>query len=209
MQQNKIKYSILLVVFAVLGTGAISRAQDTLRIKTDSVPATRHSPAKAAFLSAVLPGLGQIYNGKGLYFRLPVLYAGIATESYFIYYLNKQFNSYHNVYLNLSNYTKSLNGATPDPKVEDYILAEIGYSGHRGITVLNLKDANDFYRHYRDLNILFMAGIYLLNIIDATVQAYFFEYDISDDLSLKVQPTILNTLTSKGMVGLKMTFNLH
>lgn len=188
------------------------KGQDTIKIKTDSISVHKHSPAKAALLSAALPGLGQIYNGKGVFYRLPILYAGIAVESYFIFTLNKSYNTYHNIYVNYNNYLQSLGGADPDTKKENSILSDIGgfKSYYTTPSVLNaLKDNTNFYRHYRDLNIILMAGIYFLNIVDATVQAYFFDYDISDNLSLKAEPTIINTLTCKDVVGLKLTFNLH
>ena len=209
MQIIKYTFNIIFVIFLFLCVEPLSKAQDTLQIKSDTVPLRKHSPAKAAFLSAALPGLGQIYNGKGISYRLPILYAGIAVETYFIFTLNKQYYSYHNVYVNYTNYIKNLNGASPNTKQLDNILADVGFKSTSYNIPGNLKDANDFYRHWRDFNVIMMAGVYLLNIVDATVQAYFFEYDISDDLSLRVRPTIMNTLTNKGVVGLKLTFNLH
>jgi hypothetical protein len=191
----------------------------------------KHSPAKAAFLSAVVPGLGQIYNGKGLFWKLPILYAGIAVETYVISYMNNNYQMNHSAYVNYSNYIKNLNG---NPNLYssavavkllsqvvhsgEFLLHDVqtstlygGYSNFGSTSIISdLKSANDFYKQYLDLNVIIMAGIYFLNIIEATVTAYFFEYNMSDDLSLRISPTILNnSISNIGTFGVKLSFNLH
>ncbi|NJK85233.1 MAG: hypothetical protein HC906_03970 [Bacteroidales bacterium] len=67
-----------------------------------------------------------------------------------------------------------------------------------------IESAMNYYRRYRDYNVLFFSGIYILNIVDALVDAYMFEYDISDDLSLEVKPDYIPYEFSTGAVGMRL-----
>jgi hypothetical protein len=198
------------IIFFVLILACLrhSKAQDTVSIqKMDTLKAV-HSPAKAALMSAILPGLGQIYNKK--VWKVPVLYAGLAVNAYFLIYWSKLYRDYHQGYVNYQNYVGALGSSEiPDPVVVKQLLANVSevfvYSNVPGA----LKAGNTYYRRYRDLNIFIMGGIYLLNIIDATVDAYLFNYDISDKLTLRVDPVMINTVAYHSSVGIKLTFNLH
>ncbi|MCX6256509.1 MAG: DUF5683 domain-containing protein [Bacteroidia bacterium] len=138
--------------------------------KPDTSPVISHSPKKAALLSVVLPGLGQAYNKK--YWKIPVLYAGIGTLVYFIIDNNRQYLKYKNAYL-----AETSGNPNTDP-----------FGGRLDTT--ELLYYKDEFRRYRDLDIILAAGLYALNIIDANVDAHFFDYDISPDLSLKLEPTM-------------------
>jgi hypothetical protein len=174
-------------------------AQDTLRYDvTDSVVKIVHSPTRAAILSAVFPGMGQIYNKK--YWKLIILYGGMGTLGYFINHWDGKYNDYLNGYINFSKYKNR-------DAIKD--LKYINTSWSDAFIISQLKRAKDNYRRWRDLNFLFMFGVYVLNIVDATVDAYFFNYDISDDLSLKVRPAILNGIADKSTFGLKICFTLR
>lgn len=140
-----------------------------------------HSPTKAALLSAVTPGLGQVYNQK--YWKIPILYAGGA----FVYYLYDYYNNRYNEYTNA--YNSFINN-----KISEY----------NGITTEEgLKQAKDFYRRYRDLNTIILVGVYLVNIVDATVDAYLFNFDVSKDLSLR--PASLNGINNRRVPGVSLT----
>lgn len=133
-----------------------------------------HSPRRAAFYSAVLPGLGQIYNRQ--YWKLPLVYAAIGISTgVFIFNMDK-YTEFRNAYrarvANLNN--------------PDYIDPYPRYSGE------DLKYLRDAYRQYVDYSVLVFVAAYALQIVDATVFAHLRQFDISDDLSLRVAPTIIN-----------------
>lgn len=181
-------------------------AQDTITIKTDTVVEV-HSPSKAALMSAILPGLGQIYNKK--VWKVPVIYAGLSVNAYFLIRYATLFRNYRKGYVDYQNYIGSLAGDQPNSVVVAEMLADVEDVLKYSDVNAALKFYKDQSRRVRDLNILIMAGIYFINIIDATVDAYLFNYDIGENLSLKVEPTMINTAAYHSSVGLKLTFNLH
>ena len=138
----------------------------------DSIFIATHSPRKATMYSAVLPGLGQIYNRK--YWKVPVVYAGFATLAYFIDYNNEQYLRFKTAYL----YRIDGDETTVDEFAGRY-------------SDQALQSGKDTYRRWRDLNIIGVFGLYAFQIIDATVDAYLFDYDIGDDLSLRVAPSVI------------------
>ena len=188
---------------------------DSISEISDSVHVKKHSPARAAYLSAVFPGLGQIYNKKGIFYKLPLLYAGLATELYFVITLNQQYQLWHTAYVKF-NYYYTEYGNNITPYMFNSIMNPVGYNyddalnnGTLNITA-GLKSNNDYFHHWRDFNVLLLGAVYALNIIDASVEAYFFDYDISDNLSLQISPsTDGNKLALKDLIGIKLTFNLH
>ncbi len=135
-----------------------------------------HSPKAASLMSAVLPGLGQAYNRK--YWKIPIIYAGLAGLTYSVVENNKKFNRFREAYILRAD----LDSNTIDIYDAQLINGEEKYSEAQ------LQYFKELYRKRRDLSIIFTAALYLLNIIDATVDAHFFTYDISDDLSLNFQP---------------------
>ncbi|MBN2215379.1 MAG: hypothetical protein JW723_14160 [Bacteroidales bacterium] len=151
----------------------------------DSLTAGYHSPAKAVIMSAIVPGLGQIYNGR--IWKLPVLYGGEMAAIY-------SYHFYQVRYKKVLNILKEDIGTGQD-RYEVY---------GRQIAGTSMERARDFYRRYRDYSGLVIVGLYALNIIDAMVDAHFYEYDISDDLSLKIQPGILPSDFHSGGIGLNI-----
>jgi hypothetical protein len=123
-------------------------------------------PARASLYSALLPGLGQAYNGT--YWKIPIIYGGFITCGYFISFNNTQFLRY-----------KTL-----------YVQAAEGGSDQR-YSLETLKYFKDTYRRYRDYSILCGVAVYALNIIDANVFAHLQDFDISDDLSASFSPAIM------------------
>lgn len=123
------------------------------------------SPSKAAFYSAVLPGLGQAYNKK--YWKIPIIYAALGTGIYFYVDNNKNYNRYR------SAYKRRLAGFNDDE--------------FQGIVADNdaLIDAQEFYQRNRDLSLLLTVIAYVLNIVDANVDAHLLQFNVSDDLSLR------------------------
>ncbi len=149
--------------------------QDTLIIPI-------HSPRKASMYSAVLPGLGQIYNKK--YWKVPLIYIGFGIIIYAFKYDQSQYALYR------ASYIYSAAGDPNPPKGLKSL--KLGQQW----TTENLRSYADFFENYRDLSILCFAGLYVLNIIDATVDAYLFDYDVSQNLTLNLKPVIINTPNS-------------
>ncbi|MFI3314432.1 MAG: DUF5683 domain-containing protein [Rikenellaceae bacterium] len=157
-----------------------------------------HPTRKATILAALFPGAGQLYNEK--YWKLPVVYGGFATFAYILSYNSRGYQRYKLAYDLLTD-------------GDDSTVDEFG--GYYSET--QLQNTRNSFRRYRDLGIILVAGFYLLQIVDAHVDAYLARYDISNDLAMSVEPTIIGqstnsilnrttpTVTGYGM-GLKIKF---
>ena len=130
-------------------------------------------PARASMLSAIVPGLGQAYNGD--YWKIPIFYTGLGVCAYCWSSNQKQYDRYRNMYLQLQDET---------------------YTGN--LTEDNIKWYRDQYRRYRDYSIIATVLVYALNIIDANVFAHFSSFDISDDFTFNVEPALINTVAPMG-----------
>ena len=129
------------------------------------------TPSKAAFYSAVVPGLGQVYLGKA--WKVPLVYAAMGTSFYYYNLQNKQMNEYRTAY------KQRLNGIFNDRFLEKDI----------PISTEQLLIGMDFHKNYRDMAILFLAAAYMLNILEANVSAHLLQFNVNDDLS--VMPNII------------------
>lgn len=180
---------ILLFSFASLSNfaqqkGKIKRVppiSDTLKIPSDSLK--KHSPKKATLYSAVVPGLGQVYNRK--YWKVPIIYAGIATAGYFAVSENNDFIRYKNAYLLRQK------GETDEfsTQSEQWILSNMEIS-----------------RRNRDLMVIATAAVYVLNVVDAAVDAHLFYFDVSDDLSMQWQPVFYTTKGFSAGISFSLRF---
>lgn len=153
---------------------------------SDELPAEEvHSPRKAALYSAMLPGLGQAYNKK--YWKIPLVYGGFATIGYFIGWNNSNYKTSRNAYSDLTD---------NDPNTTSYLKLKYieYYNLENPSEVENLKKGlvrrQDYFRRNRDLLVILTAAFYGLNIIDASVDAHFFNWDISDDLTMNLKPSV-------------------
>ncbi len=165
-------------VFSQKKTDGILIAKDTLK-STDIDPLT---PAKAAFYSAILPGLGQAYNKK--YWKIPIAYIAIGVPMYYYLDSNKKYNQYRDAY------KRRLEGYTDD---------EFSFLDQD-----RLIAGQKFYQRNRDLSALFVVAFYVLNIVDANVDAALIQFNVNENLSLR--PDVYrNDVTLKANVGL--TFN--
>jgi hypothetical protein len=146
-----------------------------------------HSPKKATLYSAILPGLGQAYNKK--YWKIPLIYIGFGAIGYFIDWNNDYYQLNKRAYEHLTDD----NPATDDfMKIEAVKYYDLENPTHFENFKDGLEKRQDYYRRNRDLLIISFVGFYGLNIIDASVDAHLFNFDISDDLTLKWQPSMLN-----------------
>ncbi|NQY11637.1 MAG: hypothetical protein HRT71_19235 [Flavobacteriales bacterium] len=155
---------ILALSSSLIHNDLMAQAEDSTIVKKKR----EHSPKAAAIMSGVLPGLGQIYNKK--YLKPPIIYAGFGV---LIHFANVNNTDYQNYKL---AYSDRLAGITCDPNESDYC----------DDTIDQLRALKDQSRQLRDLDFILMAGLYILNIVDATVDAHLFDFDMSDDLSLKL-----------------------
>ena len=149
---------------------------------------------KATTLSTIFPGAGQIYNKS--YWRVPIVIGGLASTIYTIDWNNRGYQRFKTAYSLKVDYEKDPskypNGA-PDEFRGAY-------------TSSFLKNLKDSYRRNRDLCIILTAGVYLLNILDAHVDAHLQDYDISDDLSMNLEPYFdCTTIGSKPVYGVNMS----
>lgn len=151
-----------------------------------------HPTRKATILSAIFPGAGQVYNKS--YWKLPIIYGGLATFGYIVDYNNRGYQRYKKAYTDLTDGDESTVDIFNGRYSESY-----------------LQNTRDSYRRYRDLGIIMTCAFYLLNIVDAHVEAYLRRYDISDDLAMRVEPTIIqrsntSSRSSNEGIGLSMKF---
>ncbi|HKI90046.1 MAG TPA: DUF5683 domain-containing protein, partial [Draconibacterium sp.] len=153
---------------------------DTTRIiKTETDLESVHSPKKATLYSAILPGLGQAYNKK--YWKIPLVYIGFGAIGYFIKWNNDNYQINKKAYHDLTD-------NDPDTKFYETLTAFQYYDLNNPTSEANFKDGlnkrQEYYRRNRDMLIISMAGFYGLQIIDASVDAHLFNFDMSDDLTL-------------------------
>lgn len=163
-----------ILLFSICFMGSVY-AQDTIVQQTqDEEKVYIHSPHKATIYSAVLPGLGQFYNKK--YWKIPIVYAGIGVIGYFILE-------------NRAEYLHAKEAYTYVFNEEDYPIDNdlIGRYDENA-----LRTIRDYYRRNMEVSYIFMALWYALNIIDATVDAHFFHYDVSDNLSVQLEPALIS-----------------
>lgn len=150
-------------------------------VKNDSIDPLR--PAKAAFYSAVLPGLGQVYNKR--YWKVPLVYAAIGTSLYFYSDSNTKYKKYRDAY------KRRLAGYNDD---------EFQYLDDQ-----RLISAQRFYKKNREYSMLFAFAFYVLNIVDANIDAHLKQFNVSDDLTLA--PDIYqNDINTKPTVGLTLNY---
>jgi hypothetical protein len=146
------------------------------------------NPTKSVWLAAIVPGLGQIYNRS--YWKLPILYGGLMGCAYAISWNNARYQDYHQAYRDILN-DKEL---STDPNRSYNAMLPKGYTvesmGGRAYYTKVLKDKQNTYHRYRDLSIVITVAVYALSIVDAFVDAQLFDFDISPDLSLNVEPQI-------------------
>lgn len=156
-----------------------SARKDTAKVVVKKTPAIKDSarieieamPRRAALKSAMLPGLGQIYNKR--WWKVPLVYGGFVGIG-LVFEFNQR---YYKIFLKEAQFRQENPGKTENPLFAPYTTEGI----------ISIKDS---YRRDRDLSVLAGLGFYAINIIDAYVDAKFFRFDISDELTLQVNPTI-------------------
>lgn len=196
------KNRALYILFFLLATSVIAQTTDTLRVKNDKIivpefslkentPYDPLAPARAAFYSAVVPGLGQAYNKK--YWKIPIIYAGMATGIYFYVQNDNDYDRFRDAY------KRRLAGYTDDEF--------FGTGTEPNISSDRLIDAQKTAQKNKDVSIIVTLAFYLVNVIDANVDAHLRQYNVSDDLSL--QPNLdLNPINAQTSYGLSLTYRI-
>lgn len=156
------KYIHMAFLSMLFFCGIKGYGQESKHTQTDTIQ-KMHSPRKASIMSAVVPGLGQIYNKK--YWKLPIIYGGIGTGVYFISTNLRNYNSLVAAYVDSSK----INSDFSDP----ILRSEIETS-----------------RRFTEISVIFTSLIYVLNIVDASVDAHLFYFNVDDDLTLHFEPKI-------------------
>lgn len=149
----------------------------------------KHSPKKAALLSLVLPGAGQVYNKK--YWKVPLVYGSIGTSLYLAQFYNTKYVEFRRAY----RYA-----------IDDDETTESGYPNSNPA---GLKDIRDTYQRWRDMSYIFAGIFYVLQVADASVDAHLMEFNV-DDLNVKFEPTVFHAqYVSTPATGLKLVLSLN
>lgn len=159
------------------------------------------SPVRAVWLSALFPGLGQIYNRR--YWKLPIIIGGFMGLGYAVNWNNNQFQDYSQAYRDLldndpatNSYMNFFPPTTSEDELDRTWLSSV------------MQSRKNYYRRNRDLCIICIVGLYLLCMVDAYVDASLSHFDISPSLSMDVQPAlIVEPGTRKAALGLNWAFN--
>lgn len=148
------------------------------------------APARAAFYSAVLPGLGQAYNKS--YWKIPIAYVGIGAGVVMYHRNNKQYHRYRDAY------KRRLAGYNDDEFTNE--------NGTQLISNNGLIQAQKQYQRNKEISVLVAVGVYILNIVDANVDAHLRQFNVNEDLSFKPSYEFDN-ITGKNSMGLTINFN--
>lgn len=142
---------------------------------------TDHSPRKAAMLSTVFPGMGQVYNRK--YWKVPIVLAGLGALGYSAVWNSRQYDYFFDMYK---------------------YMTENGVEEYEGRTLKEVEWYKDSHLRYKNLFIILTVGFYAIQIVDASVDAHLIDYDISSDITLTVDPVMFDQtflLTTAPLAG--------
>lgn len=200
-----IRYIVLLCVLCLPLTGWADEQEsfafkqdsaqlvDVSELKADTLPkvAWRPDPLRAVWLGAIFPGLGQMYNRS--WWKVPIVYGSFMGCGYAIMLNQQSYSEYKSAYLLL--YNDNENGTVTDDPIKLYnaILPDgydIARMGGTSAYLGKLQNWQNTYRRYRDISIVVTVVVYALSLVDAFVDAELFDFDISPDLSMQVEPAI-------------------
>jgi hypothetical protein len=182
LNRQAVLYICAVTSFFILST-TNTHAQNTTQQKNSIIEESKFipSPGRAAMLSATLPGLGQVYNRK--YWKLPIIYAGFGTLAYFVDFNNSNYSKWRRAWL------ARVDG-NPNT-IDDFPLHSTDV----------LERAMNFYRRNLEITYILAAALYLLNILDASVDAHLMDFDVGERLSFGLKPVrkpaILDQLSTR------------
>ena len=177
---------------SIRGIDNVEILTDTTRtVPTVTANVFNPDPQRALWLSALCPGLGQIYNRR--YWKLPIVVGAFVGLSYGASWNNRMYKDYSKAYRDVMDDdpdTRSYMDFFP-PTVEESDLSAAWLQK-------TMKNKRDYYRRYREICVISMVGIYLINIVDAYVDASLAHFDISPDLTLDVTPAAIDSPMTGG-----------
>lgn len=188
----KFGFIFFLSVLIIGGTYKPLHAEKKEKKNNKNLIKEPHSAHKATIYSLALPGLGQAYNKK--YWKIPVIYAGFGAMVYFIATNKSEYKKFSAAY----DYVElgDMEATPPNAYAQTYSSSQ-------------LKSARDLYRRNLDFSYIITGLWYLLNVVDASVDAHLFEFEVNEDLTLKIEPDI-NFLPQeyKAYTGVKVSFSI-
>lgn len=164
---------VIFLCMVIFGQHVNAQEQPETKIKVVSDTVEYHSAKKATIYSAILPGLGQAYNKK--YWKIPIIYAGFGTLIYFINMNGKEYRGFRDAYNIVAT------GDTANFQNNEYV---VRYNAN----LTQLQEGRNYYRRNLELNYILSGLLYILQIIDASVDANLYDFSVSDDLSLGFDP---------------------
>ncbi|MCF8257474.1 MAG: hypothetical protein K9J06_07980 [Flavobacteriales bacterium] len=174
----------------------VAQQTDTLAVRAKerrpgAIGKAPHSPKKATIMSAALPGLGQVYNGR--WWKVPIIYGGFAGLTYMAVSNHTDMVRYKDAYLMRID---------DDPDTVDEFAGR--YSD------ANLQQLKTTSQRNRDLSFIIMGILYVLNIVDANVDGHLKDFDVSDDLTMQIRPAIQQTMPGQlPAPGIGLSFTLR
>lgn len=166
---------------------AVIMAADSLATPILQVKAAFKPDPNRALIYSIIPGMGQIYNRK--YWKLPIVYGALMGCTYAITWNNKNFKDYKQAYFDILSSDPMKNDSWQDFLPSGLTDEELkAYTTNTDFINNKLKRQKDYFRRYRDMSILITIGVYALSVIDAYVDAQLFDFDISPDLSMRLEP---------------------
>jgi hypothetical protein len=183
--RHSYRTATLLIFFSALFFSSVSFSQEAAKDSSRKDLTNVHSPKVASICSAIIPGLGQVYNKK--IWKVPIIYVGLGT---LLYYLDRNNTRYRDYKELIGIDTLIIEGKTITGSELD------GYK-------TKFRVYRDSYRRSRDLDIIGIAAIYILNIIDANVDANLYDYDVSDKLSFHWEPAYMKLDNKSVSLGLR------
>ncbi|WP_152981532.1 DUF5683 domain-containing protein [Hymenobacter sp. AT01-02] len=209
---------VLLCLLAVLPLAQLAQAQTVVTAGPDSTQVRQTAvadssrrtekllgfrvtrPQKAAFLALAIPGAGQIYNHR--YWKLPLVYGALGGVGYGLFHYQSRYKEY----VKGKQEYRTVYGPGQDPYVEGTPLSKLsGANVSQEIRSENIERGIVFYRRYRDTFIAYTALAYGITILDALVDAHLRDFDISEDLSLRLDPAALPSRTAVPGAGLAVS----
>jgi hypothetical protein len=176
----------LLLLYFSITTLTLAQDRDSTysEVETQEYSDLPKNPKKATILSAILPGAGQVYNEKA--WKVPIIYGGFITDIYFISYNNRYYQSFK---VALKAFDKEEPNDFPN------------------LNRQSLERNVNYWRKNRDLCYLLIVGIYALNLVDANVDAHLSGFDVSDDISMKIEPHYESFSANNNSMGFSIKLN--
>jgi hypothetical protein len=183
---NRLLVILPLALFCLTVQGQVTDSSGTFRTEgsLEEVNTGSHNPTKAVILSAIIPGTGQLYNRK--WWKAGLFWAGLGAGIYAIHFNETEMMRYRGAYIDRNN-----------GQVDEFPF----YSDDQ------LEVLYNFYRRNRDLSILITTGVYFLNILDAYVDAKLVDFDVSDNLTMRIEPSVQQARGREQAYGVALKFN--